>query len=281
LKILVTGASGFTGKHFTEHAIKNGHEIFPLKSDLTNIALLKEEVSLTSPDAVVHLAAISFVGHDFVEDFYRVNVIGTMNLLNSLVELGLKTTRVLIASSANVYGTPEVELIDEEISPAPVNHYAASKLAMEFMVKTLYDKLPIVITRPFNYTGVGQSESFLIPKIVAHFRRKNKIIELGNLDVYRDFSDVRDVVKSYLDLLESSIHSTILNVCKGEPISLRDVISNMTEISGHEIEIQVNPKFVRANEITRLVGSNLNLIKLIGFNPKYSIEDTLKTMYFS
>lgn len=281
MKILVTGASGFTGKHFAEHAIKNGHEIFPLKSDLTDLALLKEEVSLTSPDAVVHLAAISFVGHEFVEDFYRVNVIGTMNLLNSLVELGLKNTRVLVASSANVYGTPDVEVIDEGICPSPVNHYAASKLAMEYMVKTFYDMLPIVITRPFNYTGVGQSESFLIPKIVSHFRRKDKIIELGNLDVYRDFSDVRDVVKSYLDLLESSTHSTIVNVCKGESISLRDVISNMKNISGHEIEIQVNPKFVRVNEITRLVGSNMYLKKLIGFSPKYTIEDTLISMYES
>ncbi|MES2636296.1 MAG: GDP-mannose 4,6-dehydratase, partial [Pseudomonadota bacterium] len=218
MKILVTGADGFTGQYFTKLAVNMGHTVIPLKANLNDIKSLNEEVLSVAPDAVLHLAAISFVGHDNDEEFYRVNVIGTTNLLNSIALLPNKP-RVLIASSANVYGTPVIEAINESVNPAPINHYAASKLAMEFMVKTWFNQLPIVITRAFNYTGAGQHENFLVPKIVAHFRRGNKIIELGNLDVSRDFSDVRDVVSAYLDLLMSDIHSLTVNVCSGNTVS--------------------------------------------------------------
>lgn len=278
MRILVTGAGGFTGKHLVEQAVKKGHEVIPLKADLTKPVLLKEEISSISPDAVVHLAAISFVGHESAEDFYRVNVVGTMNLLNALVKQGLSDTRILIASSANIYGTPEVDAIHEGIAPAPVNHYAGSKLVMEHMVKTLFDELPIIIARPFNYTGVNQAENFLIPKIVSHFKRKEAVIELGNLDVYRDFSDVRDVVSAYIKLLESSVSSVTVNVCSGGVVSLRDVVSRVAKIANHDIDVRVNPKFVRVNEIAKLVGDNGYLKELIGYTPMYSFDDTLKAM---
>lgn len=278
MKILVTGANGFTGKHFIAKAIKNGHEVVPLKSDLTDLASLKDEVALILPDAVVHLAAISFVGHGAADDFYRVNVVGTMNLLDTLLDLKLTNTRVLIASSANVYGTPDVDVIHEGITPNPVNHYAASKLAMEFMVKTLFNKMPIVITRPFNYTGPNQSKEFLIPKIVSHFNRNEKVIELGNLDVYRDFSDVRDVASAYIELLESSVRSIVVNVCSERVVSLREVIKMMESIAGYDIEVRVNSKFVRLNEVPKLAGDCSYLKEIIGYQPKHTFEDTLKSM---
>jgi len=279
LRILVTGANGFTGKHFADAAAKNGHEVIALKANLNDAVSLNQEVLSVAPDAVVHLAAISFVGHENDEEFYRVNVIGTINLLKALVQPGLKKARVLVASSANIYGTPNIELIDESVIPAPVNHYAASKLAMEYMTKTWFDKLSIIITRPFNYTGVGQHENFLIPKIVAHYRRGEKVIELGNLDVSRDFSDVRDVVSAYVNLLESDACSIVVNICSGQAIALREVIQKMNGIAGYEIEVRVNPAFVRANEIPRLCGSNDFLKKLINYSPKYTFDQTLGSMF--
>lgn len=274
----MTGANGFTGKYFAFEAANSGHEVIGLKANLNDITSLKQEVLSIAPDAVVHLAAISFVGHGNDEEFYRVNVIGTMNLLNALVQPGLKKPRVLVASSANVYGTPELELIDESVNPAPVNHYAASKLAMEFMVKTFFDKLPIIITRPFNYTGVGQHESFLIPKIVAHFRRRAPFIELGNLDVWREFSDVRAVAQAYRILIEDWSVSQIVNVCTGQTYSLREVLNMTKEITGHLIEVRVNPEFMRENEVKCLRGDSTRLRSLIAEWDSPPFEETLRWM---
>ncbi len=112
------------------------------------------------PDYVIHLAALSYVARNDSTGFYAVNTVGTTNLLEAIVTAKLNLRRVVIASSANVYGNATVEPITEATPPAPVNHYAASKLAMEVMVRTYADRFPIVLTRPFNYTGVGQTETF-------------------------------------------------------------------------------------------------------------------------
>jgi nucleoside-diphosphate-sugar epimerase len=246
---------------------------------VTDTAAVREAVAAAQADYVVHLAALSFVGHGDAEGFYRVNVLGTLNLLEALISQSSAPKKVLIASSANVYGTPAVEVIDESICPAPVNHYACSKLAMEHMVRTWFDRLPIIITRPFNYTGPGQDERFLIPKIVGHFKRGERVIELGNLEVSRDFSDVADVVAAYVALLESEATAITVNVCSGHATSLREVMAMMGEIAGYEIEVRVNPAFVRANEIPTLRGDNRLLRTLIHCAPQTPLNTTLAKMY--
>ena len=122
------------------------------------------------------------------------------------------------------------------------------------MAKLWFAKLPIIITRPFNYTGIGQAGNFLIPKIVNHFRENKKQIELGNINVSRDFSDVRDIAKSYVDLLESDVCSEVFNLCSGNVHSLSSIITKMEKIAGYSIDVQVNPDFVRENEIKILGG---------------------------
>lgn len=278
MKILVTGANGFTGKHFTAEALKQHHEVVALNADICELATLKEEVASINPDAVMHLAAVSFVGHQPAEDFYKTNVIGTENLLKA-INLLEKKPRTLIVSSANVYGNPQVDIISERLLPAPINHYAISKLSMELMAKIWFDDIPIIIARPFNYTGVGQNDSFLIPKIVSHYAKKDSTIELGNIHVSRDFSNVKDTVNAYIKLLESSARSLVVNICSGESTSIADIISHMDAIAGYRISIKVNPLFVRKNEIIQLKGDNSLLKSTIGAYTSASLKNTLEDMY--
>jgi nucleoside-diphosphate-sugar epimerase len=218
------------------------------------------------------------VGHADDAAFYGVNVLGTLNLLAALAALPVVPTKVLLASSANVYGNCDASPITELQSPAPVNHYAMSKLAMEHMALTYADRLPIVVTRPFNYTGPGQAPQFLIPKLVSHFARKADRIELGNLHVEREFNDVRMVCDVYLRLLEEGESGQAYNVCSGQPYTLQHVIATLEQITGHRMDVQVNPAFVRANEVHRLCGSTDKLVGAVGELPAYGLPQTLRWM---
>jgi nucleoside-diphosphate-sugar epimerase len=262
--LLLTGAAGFSGRHFTQAAAAAGYEVFALQADLMDAVAVTAEVAAIAPTHVVHLAAISAVTHADELAFYQVNLFGTLNLLKALAALPVLPAKVLLASSANVYGNQDDAAIAETICPKPVNHYAMSKLAMEHMAATYADKLPLVITRPFNYTGVGHDQRFVIPKIVDHFARRAPVIELGNLDVYREYNDVRQVCDVYLKLLEAGVAGEAYNVCSGRAVSLREVLALMSELTDWHPEVTVNPAFVRANEIKTLAGSVEKLRACVG-----------------
>ncbi|CAK3664878.1 GDP-mannose 4,6-dehydratase [Vibrio crassostreae] len=289
-KVLLTGADGFTGKYVESELLSRGYSVVGLvyreakegqvACDLTDRKAVVECLKEVKPDYIIHLAALSFVGHADQKAFYDVNVFGALNLLEAAKELGLELKKVVFASSANIYGNPEnVTRISESITPSPVNHYAMSKLAMEHMAKLWFSQYPMIITRPFNYTGPGQAGQFLIPKIVSHFQKKASEIELGNTDVSRDFSDVRDIALAYANLLESDAQSEIVNLCSGQVTSLQSIISMMEDIAGYNITIRVNPDFVRENEIKVLGGDNAKLTSLTGKAPSIMIEKTLTDMY--
>jgi len=275
---LVTGLDGFTGPYIKSELEKKGHHVAGLIADLTNYEATSEEIKRLQPEAVIHLAGISFVGHDHANSFYDVNLMGTHNLLKALVENVPNVQSILLASSANVYGSRSEGLIDEDARPDPPNDYAVSKLAMEYLAHLWVGRLPLFIVRPFNYTGVGQDEKFLIPKIVSHFKQRKSIIELGNLEVWREFGDVRDVATIYCRLIECCPFGETINVCTGEAHSLREVVLLCQKFSGHEIEIEINPSFVRENEVRILRGNNSRLEKIIGELEVYPLEDTLKWM---
>lgn len=280
-RLLITGADGFTGQHLRAGAEQVGYEVFSLSSDLTDSVALVSEVATICPTHVAHLAAISAVTHADQEAFYRVNLFGTLNLLDALKRAPARPKKVLLASSANVYGNADVEFIDETVCPKPVNHYAMSKLAMEHMAMTYAAELPIVITRPFNYTGVGHDNRFVIPKIVEHFKRGALEVELGNLDVYREYNDVRMVCDAYLRLLAKGVLGETYNVCSGRSYSLREVIAAAGTISERSIEVKVNPEFVRANEVHMLAGSPVRLKAVVGELKAFSLEETLGWMFSS
>lgn len=291
-KALVTGLAGFTGRHIVPELEALGYEVLGLGQGLAadgrNFAVdlrdgkkLQEFVVAIQPRVVVHLAAVAFVAHGDVSDIYSSNIVGTRNLLAALAQCETAPQKVLLASSANVYGNAHVPLLDENCPVSPENDYAVSKYAMEMMSRHWRDTLPIVISRPFNYTGVGQSPSFLLPKLVDHFARRLAQVELGNIDVYRDFSDVRTVANAYARLLVTGEPGGTYNVCSGDTYSIQDVLLILAELAGYSIDVQVNPAFVRSNEVKRLAGSNEKLTAAIGELKQIPLADTLEWMYRS
>ena len=278
MRILLTGSQGFTGVHFTKFATSLGHQVVPLFSDLKDGDALSREVKGLDYTHVVHLAAISFVGHADDRAFYEVNLFGTLNLLKALLDAECEPEAVLLASSANVYGNSPFSPISEEAVPSPINHYSMSKLAMEHMARNYGNQLPLILVRPFNYTGPGQSPSFLIPKLVHHFKSRSPIIELGNMDVEREFNDVRMVCDAYLKLLIQGERGMLYNVCSGRPYALRQVLDRLAAITGHHPEYRVNPAFVRSNEVIRLCGDPSRLHSALGDLSQYTLQDTLSQM---
>ncbi|MDR6642681.1 nucleoside-diphosphate-sugar epimerase [Luteibacter sp. 1214] len=288
-RVLVTGHKGFTGRYVVAALRAAGHDVLGLGEqpddlDSPSINLLDRAgvaraIDAGRPDAVIHLAAIAFVAHGDAEEMYRTNVVGTRNLLEALAALPTAPRAVLLASSANVYGNSEIELLVESVEPSPANDYAVSKLAMEYMARLWSERLPVILARPFNYTGVGQAENFLLPKIVSHFQRGERVIELGNIDVARDFQDVRFVAEAYVRLLSADAAGQTVNLCSGTSVSLMQVIGMMQEIAGYEIEVRVNPAFVRGNEVARLTGDNRRLRSLIGSLDIIPLRTTLEWMF--
>ena len=281
-RVWITGHSGFTGYYLSSELAQAGFEPIaaphPPDFELRDIGNVERELERARPDYVVHLAAVSYVAHGRAADFYEVNTVGTANLLECLARAAPAPRKVIVASSANVYGNTNREPIDEDTPPAPVNHYACSKLAMEHMARTFFDRLPILIVRPFNYTGVGQGEQFLVPKLVGHFARRDPAIKLGNLDVVRDFSDVRMVAGAYRRLLTSALTGTAVNICSGAGRSLQWILEVLRARSGHAPAIEVDPALVRATELKRLVGGNARLLGAVGALPYGDFAATLAWM---
>jgi nucleoside-diphosphate-sugar epimerase len=297
-RALITGLTGFTGHYMAQELSAAGYRVFGtamvsdvaasaavdvFRVDLCDAAAVAAMIEQVQPDIVLHLAGIAFVAHANPGLIYQVNVMGTRNLLAALAASPHRPAAVLLASSANIYGNADVAVIDENVAPAPANDYAVSKLAMEFMARLWMDRLPIILARPFNYSGVGQSDNFLLPKIVSHFRRGAREIELGNLSIARDFSDVRSVVRSYRALVAAAPGAAwpdpAFNVCSGHSTSLQRVVAMMEEIAGYRIAVKVNPAFVRSNDVLTLTGSRAKLDRAIGPVEQIALAETLRWMY--
>ena len=167
--------------------------------------------------------------------------------------------------------------ISENTPVAPVNHYGASKAAVENIAMAYYNDygLPLTIVRPFNHIGRGQNPKFVVPKIIQAFGNKEDSLELGNIDVARDFVDVRDVITAYINLLEKFQAGECFNICSGKNITIREIISDLEKVTGHTMEIKKNEEFVRKNEIESFLGDFSKLNKAVDWNPRFSLTDTL------
>ena len=289
-RILLTGIGGFTGRHLAKQLRRDGVEVIgvgrhPVEDDDIPLDLLdadatKRIVGQVLPRAVVHLAGVSLPTHDNIEEIYAANVIATANLFVALAACKAPPDLAILASSATVYAREKGNSrITEEHAVEPKSHYAISKRAAEDIAGIYSDRFSIITARPFNYTGPGQAGGFLVPKIVRHFAEGKSHIHLGNVDLYRDISDIKRVVEAYSRMLLKSIAATTVNICSGRVIYLSDIITMMQEISGRKINVVNEKSLMRASEPHVICGSPVLLESMVGHLPNPDMWETLKEMY--
>jgi GDP-4-dehydro-6-deoxy-D-mannose reductase len=293
-RLLVTGRHGFVGSTVarivqTDPAFANWSVVeTPEALDLRDATATSEMVAGAAPDAVLHLAAQSFVP-DALRDpaaTLRVNLFGTLNLLQALKRCGFRG-RMIYAGTGDVYGVvPEDALpVAETRLPAPRNPYAVSKLAAEALCYqwTVTDRMDVVLARPFNHIGWGQSERFVVSDFarqVVEIRRgrRKPVVAVGDIDVTRDFTDVRDGVHAYIALLASGSIGEIYNVCSGRETSIRAVLERLATLAGVEITIEQDPVRFRKSEQRRMCGDPAKIKRATGWEATTPLDDSLHEM---
>lgn len=273
-KALITGINGFVGPYLKKELEHHDYEVFGIdlkgddkkvfSCDITDPDSVYNTISKVEPDFIFHLAGFSSVGKSFQQPELckKINVDGTRNLLDAVVKAGLMRSRILIVSSAEVYGKAEKIPIDENHPLNPLSPYGKSRVEQE-KVASGFD-LPIIIARSFNHTGPDQPDTFVIPSFRKQIKEANDgdTIHVGNLEVVRDFSDVRDVVKAYRILLEKGKDKEIYNVGSGEEYKLKDILDRFIKQSGKNLKVEIDPKRYRKADIPVLVCDNSRLNKL-------------------
>lgn len=306
MRALITGAAGFVGRHLTSYLLARGHEvaglvhpdeggagllgenveIFPV--DILDHTLLSESVSRFAAEAVFHLAAYSNPEGSWREArrTLEINIIGTHNLLDAATSTGTKP-RVLLVGSAQQYGQvpAEAQPIREEQNQKPLTPYAVSKTSQEYLGMRLVwsQELPVLTTRSFNHTGPGQADSYVCASLARQVVEVEKgmrepVIRVGNLDARRDFTDVRDVVAAYHDIVQRGRPGTVYNVCRGEAVSIREVLDRLIELSQSRVEVVVDPDRYHSSDVPLILGDPGLLRKDTHWSPQYSLERTLRDM---
>lgn len=289
-RILITGGTGFTGRPLAQRLRNGGHEVLALgydphqpeaqRFDLCNFDSITSVLIEFRPHVIVHLAGIAATQHRALDQLYSANVIGTANLFAALLDSNSRPRLIVIASSAHVYAhTGSGAPLDEESPVKPSSHYGVSKHACEEIASIYSRDFPIIVCRPFNYTGPGQTTEFLVPKIVRHYVERRREARLGNLDIYRDLSDVDRVVEAYARLVASSPRFNVVNICSGRAVHLTDIISIMDDLAGYCMKIVLAPELLRKDDPRTVVGSSSRLEALVGTLPDPEIRETLARMY--
>lgn len=300
MKVLITGIGGFVGRYLADYCISKGDEVYGLERtksnieraktyecDITDAPLLAEIVKEVRPEQIYHLAAISFVpaANKNPKLTYDINFYGTFNLYEAVKNSGLNP-KILFIGSSDVYGkVDKKDLPLKESAPLnPASVYAVSKAAADIL-SGYYSSaglLNILIVRPFNHTGPGQSPEFVCPSFARQIveiekGQKQAILEVGNLDARRDFTDVRDVVRAYWMLMNSYVSSGgIFNVCSGKAVSMKDMLDILLSMSKVEIKVNQDPARMRAADIPALYGDNARLMAATGWKPSIPINKTIE-----
>ncbi len=287
MRSLITGGRGFVGTWLAEFLRGIGDQVVQIDQEveITDPAALLAAVSDAAPDAIYHLAAMTHVGQSWEEPLrvLEVNVLGTAALLGAARECGTEP-RVLVTSSAEVYGTvtdPAQLPLTERSPTAPLTPYAASKLAAEALCTQAWLAYgqQVVMVRPFNHIGPGQSPNFavsaLAKRIVDAERSGAAVIPVGNLSARRDFTDVRDVVRSYRLLVESGVPGTVYNVCSGVDVSIQDIADRLLAAAGSSVRLVPDPALMRPVEVPVLRGDPERLRDATGWVPEVPLDLTL------
>lgn len=287
-RALVTGASGFVGRHLVEHLEASGDEVIGVDRalgdfDITNPEAVRRTIADIRPTAVYHLAGWSDVGgswHAAVEAF-RANAEGTLNVLSAAAEADVE--RVVSVSSADVYGIVEPhELPLTEDSPLrPASPYAASKVAADYLglQAWLGRGLPVLRVRAFNHLGPGQTDRFVAPALASRIARAERdgtdTLAVGDLSARRDFTDVRDVVRAYRLLVQRGVPGEVYNVCSGVDLAVSDLAERLVSHAQVPLRLEVEESLLRPVELPVLRGSHDRLTAATGWEPEIPVGRTL------
>ncbi len=303
-KVLITGASGFVGSHLTDHLLAtsdytiygtyrsesptgSGDRLKFLKADLQNksdVDVLLDEVK---PDWIFHLAAQSNVPQSIKDPIhtFHANIDSQLNLFLSLKEKEMLQTKVLLVTSAEVYGfiRPEDLPVSENTPHRPANPYAVSKIAQDYLgfQYQLSYKLPIVRVRPFNHVGPRQAPTFVVSdfaKQIAEIEKSKRepIMRVGNLDAKRDFTDVRDMVRLYPMLLEKGEPGEVYNAGSGKSRSAQEILDGLLALSESKITVEQDPAKMRPSDVPDIFADTKKVKDAIGWEAEIPFEKTLK-----
>lgn len=289
-KVLITGADGFIGRYLREELDKRGQEYLcicqkktnnieeekSVIADITEYEQISKVFERVQPDVVVHLAAIASVTYANTIELYRVNVLGTENVLKATKTMCKNGTRFILISSAGVYGNQSAEYYTESLPFNPINHYSCTKMVDEVLSRQYTDNLDIKIVRPFTIIGKGQTQGFFVAKLVEAFKKRQQVIEVGNIESLRDYVDVEYCAYILAELIcREKVEEHILNICTGVATSGKEVIEILEEITDFHPQIVISDKFVRENEIWRLVGDPKKLSDFLKDEKKYKTLDAI------
>ena len=302
MRVLVTGATGFVGRHLLDALRVAGHDAIAaggphdaapgIAFDVLDGDGVRRVVDGAAPDAIVHLAGQAFVPQSVADPLgtLAVNAGGTANVLEAARarrDRAQSPVRVLIISSAEVYGIqrPERMPLDENAVVRPGNAYAASKLAAEAYALAWHRSygLDCVIARPFNHIGPGQDDRFVVSsfarQLAAIAAGAPPLMHVGNLEAQRDFLDVRDVVAAYVLLLANGRPGEVYNICSGRPVAIREVLRQLITIAHVPVEIRDDPERMRSSDLPILSGDATKLRAETGWEPQYSLAASLRDIY--
>lgn len=288
--LLVTGATGFVGRHVA-HAVEAGEfgpvrlQVWPAGIDLRDAAAVRDVVAAIQPDHVLHLAAQSFVPRAFEDpaETFAINVQGTVHVLDALRRAAFRG-RFLYASSGDVYGlVPEDALpVGPERPAAPRNPYAASKVAAEQLCLAFHrsEGLDALIARPFNHVGPGQDARFVLPALARQVvaiasGARAPVIEAGDIDTTRDFLDVRDVVGAYAALFRAGRPGATYVVASGVERRVRDLLARLCDLAGVRADVRQDPAKLRPAEQRRMAGDASALRRDTAWAPRFDLDTTL------
>ena len=286
MRALITGADGFVGRHLANHLRVCGDEVAGVdrECDVTDPSSVLDKVREVRPDVIYHLAALTHVGESWGNptEFVRVNVLGTRNVLEAAHQAAPDAS-VLLVSSADVYGIVEPsELpLDETHRVVPVNPYSQSKREAEMLVKRVARETGqrVLIARPFNHVGPGQSVQFVVPALVNRLLEARESgadeIAVGDLSTRRDFSDVRDVVRAYRLLVEFGKSCEIYNVASGIDVSLVDIAADLVSQIAPDVRLRRDPSLIRPVEVPVMRGSFQKIHETTGWEPSIPLATSL------
>lgn len=300
-KMLIFGIGGFVGPYLAREFLAHGYtvvgsdkvcgenlppEVKFVEVDLLNADAVAVLVAAEAPDNIVNLAAISSVGASWSipQATMSVNVIGALNIMEAARKLD-PMPKILFIGSSEEY-EESAEPISEETPLNANNPYGISKMAQERFAQVYRERygMQIYCVRPFNHTGVGQRDSFVLPsfcKQVAEIEKSGKqgVIKVGNLAAKRDFSDVRDIVRAYRVILESDDCTKIYNVGSGKAYGLDELLSYIVSLSSQKITVEVDPTRFRPVDTPVICCDNRKIRQELAWEPEYSVLDTLREMY--